>query len=85
MYEECSFLPQLQEQIAGLEADNVGGKSWQMVGEVGGKGRPLNSLLEEALEFEHLTRPPPHVTKETTHDLEDIIKQRIIDEVALKR
>ena len=72
---------QLQEHIAEMEAENVAAKSWQMGGEVGGKERPLNSLLEETLEFDHMTRPPPLITDEVTHNLEDIIRQRIIDEV----
>jgi len=38
-----------------LEAANIAPKPWQMMGEAGGNVRPLNSLLEEDVSFDHTT------------------------------
>lgn len=70
----------LQKRIVVLEDANLAKKSWQMGGETTAKKRPLNSLLEEDLSFDHMSRPPPVITEETTKSLEDTIKQRILDE-----
>ncbi|KAJ3261630.1 u3 small nucleolar ribonucleoprotein MPP10 [Chytriomyces hyalinus] len=71
----------LAEQISGLEAEAVAGKSWTLKGEVSGKARPVNSLLEEDMEIEHASRPTPVITEETTKTLEDLIKGRISEEL----
>lgn len=72
---------QLQKQIAVMETCNLSDKPWQMVGEVTDHTRPVNSLLEEDLDFEQMSRPQPVITEEKTRSLEDVIKQRVIDEV----
>lgn len=42
----------------------------------------LHSLLEEVVDFDPMTAPPPVITEETTLSLEDTIKQRILDQVS---
>lgn len=69
----------LSSQIAALEAENVGPKNWATRGEAKAKDRPVNSLLEEDLEFERAGKVVPIITEETTKTIEDIIKQRILD------
>lgn len=79
----------IRKQIAELEAENVGEKDWVLKGEVSSRARPQNGLLEEDLEFEHVSKAVPVITDEVVHDLEARIKARIIeghfDDVARKR
>ncbi|XP_064393147.1 U3 small nucleolar ribonucleoprotein protein MPP10-like [Halichondria panicea] len=70
----------MKTRIEALEAVNLAPRAWQLGGEANAKNRPLNSLLAEDLSFDHMTRPAPVITEETTATLEDIIKQRILDE-----
>ena len=46
------------------------------------KDRPVNSLIDEILDFKKNTKATAQqtVTKEYTADLEKLIKQRILDE-----
>ncbi|GAA5983381.1 hypothetical protein JCM5350_003092 [Sporobolomyces pararoseus] len=69
----------LSDQIANLEQQNVGPKDWATLGEAQSRDRPTNSLLDEDLEFERMGKSAPVVTEETTKGIEDLIKQRILD------
>jgi U3 small nucleolar ribonucleoprotein component len=46
------FQDKINEQIREYEAENVAAKPWTMTGEVSSKKRPMNSLLEEVVEFD---------------------------------
>ncbi|OSD03466.1 Mpp10 protein [Trametes coccinea BRFM310] len=69
----------LREEIAALEAENVGQKDWTLMGEATSRSRPQNSLLEEDLEFERVMKSVPVITEEVVHTLEERIKARILD------
>uniref|UniRef100_A0A8B9GN73 U3 small nucleolar ribonucleoprotein protein MPP10 n=1 Tax=Amazona collaria TaxID=241587 RepID=A0A8B9GN73_9PSIT len=70
----------MRKKIKSLEDALLEEKPWQLKGEVTGQKRPENSLLEETVLFDHAVRMAPVITEETTFQLEDIIKQRILDE-----
>ncbi|KAI0639368.1 U3 small nucleolar ribonucleoprotein complex, subunit Mpp10 [Trametes polyzona] len=69
----------LREEIAALEAENVGKKDWTLMGEANSRSRPQNSLLEEDLEFERVMKSVPVITEEVVHSLEERIKARILE------
>ncbi|KAM3927600.1 U3 small nucleolar ribonucleoprotein MPP10 [Leptodactylus fuscus] len=71
----------MAEKIEALQKQMLSEKSWQLGGEVTAQKRPENSLLSESLVFDHATRMAPVITEEITLQLEDIIKQRIKDQV----
>ncbi|NWR43569.1 MPP10 protein, partial [Regulus satrapa] len=70
----------MSKKIQSLEEALLEEKPWQLKGEVSAQRRPENSLLEETVLFDHAVRMAPVITEETTFQLEDIIKQRILDE-----
>jgi len=65
-------------EIRRLEAANVAKKDWTVSGEARGADRPVNSLLEEDLEFERVGKPVLVDTAETTEEIEQLIKRRIL-------
>lgn len=72
-------LERIQQQIEQFEQENIQDKHWTLKGETDAKARPVNSLLEEDLEFEQSVKPVPVITQEVTSALEEIIKKRILD------
>jgi U3 small nucleolar RNA-associated protein MPP10 len=79
----------LLEEIRQLEAENVAKRKWTLTGEARAADRPMNSLLEEDLDFERAGKPVPVITQEVTEDIEAMIKRRILgqefDEVLRRR
>ncbi|KAL8659420.1 MAG: hypothetical protein Q9226_000447 [Calogaya cf. arnoldii] len=79
----------LAEEIRKLEAANVAKRDWTLSGEARAADRPINSLLEEDLEFERAGKPVPVITNEVSEDIEALIKRRVInrefDEVIRRR
>ncbi|KAI0801298.1 U3 small nucleolar ribonucleoprotein complex, subunit Mpp10 [Fomes fomentarius] len=79
----------LRDEIAALEAENVGKKDWTLMGEASSRSRPQNSLLEEDLEFERVMKSVPVITEEVVQSLEERIKAHILenqfDDVVRKR
>lgn len=68
----------LAEKIRKLELENVSKKKWTLIGEARASQRPLNSLLEEDLDFERIGKPVPVITQEVKEEIEDVIKRRIL-------
>lgn len=69
----------INKKIKVLENEAISEKPWQLKGEVSASNRPQNSLLEDFVEVDVVSRPPPVITEQCTLDLEDIIRQRIKD------
>lgn len=79
----------LAEEIRKLEAASVAKREWTLAGEARAADRPLNSLLEEDLDFERTGKPVLEVTAEVSESIEELIKRRILaqefDEVIRRR
>ena len=56
-------------------------KSWDMLGETSSRKRPENSLLEKDLDYQRTIKVAPTITEDVTKTIEDMIKQRIRDEL----
>ncbi|KAK7903478.1 U3 snoRNP protein [Exophiala xenobiotica] len=65
-------------EIRRLEAANVAKRDWTLSGEARAADRPLNSLIEEDLEFERTGKPVPVITAEVSEEIEELIKRRIL-------
>ena len=76
-------------EIRKLEAAAVAKRDWTLSGEARAADRPMNSLIEEDLEFERAGKPIPVITAEVSEGIEALIKRRIIarefDEVVRRR
>uniref|UniRef100_A0A3B4CUM7 U3 small nucleolar ribonucleoprotein protein MPP10 n=1 Tax=Pygocentrus nattereri TaxID=42514 RepID=A0A3B4CUM7_PYGNA len=79
--EENDDYDEMAEKIGELEKVALAEKPWQLSGEVTAQTRPENSMLEEDVAFDQASRMAPPVTEETTLQLEEIIRQRIRDQV----
>ncbi|KAF3760739.1 hypothetical protein M406DRAFT_99346 [Cryphonectria parasitica EP155] len=79
----------LAEEISRMESELVAKRAWTLSGEASAASRPMNSLLEEDLDFEHAGKPITVVTEEVSEEIEDLVKRRIIagefDEVVKRR
>lgn len=79
----------ITDEIRRLEASNVAKKEWMLSGEARAAERPINSLIEEELDFERIGKPVPVVTTELSESIEDLIKRRILakdfDEISRRR
>ncbi|GJJ09660.1 hypothetical protein Clacol_003884 [Clathrus columnatus] len=72
-------LAEIAAQIKELEGENVAPKPWILMGEATTRSRPVNSLLEEDLEFDRVLKAVPVITEESVNTLEEMIKKRILD------
>jgi U3 small nucleolar RNA-associated protein MPP10 len=68
----------LAEEIRRLEAASVAKREWTLSGEARAADRPLNSLIDQDLDFEHAGKPIPVITAEVSESMEELIKQRIL-------
>ena len=79
----------LAAEIRKLESELVAKRAWTLSGEATAVDRPLNSLLEEDLDFEHVGKPVPIITEEVSESIETMIKRRILaqafDEILRRR
>ena len=79
----------ITDEIRRLEAANVAKKEWMLSGEAKAPERPMNSLIEENLDFERIGKPVPVITTEVSESIEELIKRRILakefDEIIRRR
>merc|ERR1712166_977638 len=71
----------IKEQIDKLEEEAIAEKSWLLKGEASRHDRSKDSLLAPDLEVEHTAKAAPEGTQERMESIEELIKQRIRDEL----
>jgi len=69
----------IQATIQRLEEQSLAGRGWQLMGEADSSTRPKDSLILQDLQFERGDKLKPVITPEKTEEIEDIIRQRILD------
>lgn len=69
----------MRKAIEAIEDANVSAKPWMLRGEVSAASRPKDSLLDTELSHDVSGAPKSFVSSEMNEDLEDVIKQRIVD------
>eukprot|EP00439_Symbiodinium_sp_Y106_P043118 s2102_g5.t1 len=80
VYEMDRRLQSLEEEVRKLEEEQLQEKSWEMKGEVNARNRPLNSLLEVALD-----QPMTHFAARRAEDRERCRKGDVeLDEQAME-
>ncbi|KAG5297669.1 U3 small nucleolar ribonucleoprotein Mpp10 [Histoplasma ohiense] len=68
----------ITDEIRRLEAANVSKREWMLSGEAKAPDRPINSLIEEDIEFERVGKPVPVISSQVSNDIETLIKRRIL-------
>ncbi|RJE22044.1 hypothetical protein PHISCL_05630 [Aspergillus sclerotialis] len=68
----------IADEIRRLEAANVSKKAWMLGGEARAAERPMNSLIEEDLDFERIGKSVSVPTNEVSEGIEELIKRRIV-------
>ena len=68
-------------EIEALEQELLKTKSWDMLGETSSRKRPENSFVEKDLDYQRTIKVAPTITEDVTKTIEDMIKQRIRDEL----
>lgn len=71
----------IKQQIEKLEEEAIATKSWLLKGEASRHDRSKDSLLAPDLEVEHTAKAAPEGTQERMESIEEMIKQRIRDEL----
>lgn len=69
------------DDIEEIEKRMMEEKKWHMKGEIRGKERPKESLLENYLDFEVSIKPPPIPSAEITNNIEKMIRIRIKEDL----